>query len=965
MKINASGFIANTKTGTQTLQYRSRKNEKTSSDPFLLSLGHPKYSCMASEKRLKHADSIGKEPWHSFEEKEIYDELRSTNDGLDSSEAKKRLDFYGHNRLPEGKKVTIWHIIAHQLINPLIFILIAAAIASMAIGEGKDAIFIFLVIFINSALGTYQEYNAEKSASGLQNLIKIKARVRRDGSDQEIDSEKLVPGDVVYLESGLKVPADLRLIEASNLEIDESFLTGESVAAKKKIVILREDTEVPERKNMAYAGSTVLSGRGTGVVVTTAAHTQVGQIAENVTQRKSAKPPLILRMEKFTKQITIFIVALGIILAIVLRTQGMDLTAIFFFVVALAVSAIPEGLPVALTVALSIATKRMAKRNVIVRRLTSVESLGSCTVIASDKTGTLTVNQQTAKKIILSDGTSYSVAGEGYNGDGDVTNDGENNKDTDISDNENLTKLLKIGLLANEASLKKEDDNWEHYGDAMDVALLGMGYKAGMNPDNLKNDYTIVDKIPYESERKFSAAFCRNDDTVYIGIKGAIETVLNFCDKMAGTDDEVKIDRDFLMKQAEEMAAKGYRVLAFAGGEFKDFSKKEYYDNEDIPPLTWYGMVCFIDPLRPEAKDSVEKCKKAGIKVIMITGDHPSTAGTIAGELGIMDEGEKVVTGSMLTGAGSPDSPAYEKMVSSTTVFARVSPVQKLEIVEVLIRQGEFVAVTGDGVNDAPALKRANIGVAMGSGTDVAKEVGSMIVIDDNFSSIVSGVEEGRFAYDNVRKVIYLLISTGAAEVILFIASIIAGLPLPLLAVQLLWLNLVTNGIQDVALAFEGGEPGTMLKKPRKPSEKIFNPQMISQTIVSSSTMGFIVFGLWFWLNKYTGMDETHARDLILLLMVFMQNFHAFNSRSETVSAFRVPLKRNLILVFGVLLAQGIHILSMQIPFMQDILRIEPVTLNEWAYVLLLAIPMILIVEIYKFVTSKIRSKKNSKEKYE
>ena len=908
---------------------------------------------MTPHKNTRHADSIVKEPWHAFEKQDIFNELDSSADGLKASDVQKRLEFYGRNKLPEGKKVTIWQIIAHQIINPLIFILVAAAIASVAIGEGKDAIFIFLVILINSALGTYQEFNAEKSASGLQNLIKIKARVKRDGNDQEIDAEELVPGDIVLLESGLKVPADMRLIEASNLEIDESFLTGESVAAKKKTGILRKDIGVAERINMTFAGSTVLTGRGTGVVVTTAALTQVGQIAENVTQRKSAKPPLILRMEKFTKQITIFIVALSVILAIALRTQGMDMTAIFFFVVALAVSAIPEGLPVALTVALSIATKRMAKRNVIVRRLTSVESLGSCTVIASDKTGTLTVNQQTAKKILLSDGTSYSVSGEGYNGDGEVTNDTEKNKNLDLSGNSNLRTLLKIAMLANEGSLKKKDDGWEQYGDAMDVALLGLGYKAGINPDKLKSDYPIIDIIPYESERKFSASFCRRDDTVYIGVKGAVETVMDFCDKMAGRDDAVEIDRESIIKQAEEMASKGYRVLAFAGGEFNDFSKKEYYEDEDIPNLTWYGMVCFIDPLRPEAKESVEKCKKAGIKVIMITGDHQATAGTIAEELGIMNEGEAVVTGNMLTEAGSPDSPAYEKLVASTTVFARVSPVQKLEIVEVLIRAGEFVAVTGDGVNDAPAMRVANIGVAMGSGTDVAKEVGSMIVVDDNFASIVSGVEEGRFAYDNVRKVIYLLISTGAAEVILFIASIAAGLPLPLLAVQLLWLNLVTNGIQDVALAFEGGEPGTMLKKPRKPSEKIFNPKMINQTIVASSTMGFIVFGLWFWLNKYTTMDETHARDLILLLMVFMQNFHAFNSRSETVSAFKVPLRRNVILVFGVLLAQGIHILSMQIPFMQDILRIEPVTLNEWAYVLLLAIPMILIMEIYKFVSSR------------
>lgn len=900
---------------------------------------------------IKHQSTISKETWHSFENKDVFTKLHSNREGLNSAEAKKRIEFYGENKLPEGKKVTIWSIIVHQLINPLIFILIAAAIASIAIGEGKDSIFIFLVILINSALGTYQEYNAEKSASSLQKLLKITARIKRDGKEQDIESENLVPGDVVYLESGVKVPADIRFFEASNLEIDESFLTGESIAAKKQTKKLRADIGVAERTNMAFAGSTVISGRGIGVVVTTSILTQVGQIAQNVTEEKSAKPPLILRMDKFIKQITVFIIAFSVILAIALRMQGMDFSAIFFFIVALAVSAIPEGLPVALTVALSIATKRMSKRNVIVRRLTSVESLGSCTVIASDKTGTLTVNEQTAKKIILPDGTIYSVSGEGYNGEGKVSADNNPDKVIDLQHNPHLESLIRIAILANEGSLYKETNNWKHHGDAMDVALLGIVYKFGLNPEEIRKCYPITDKIPYESERKFSAAFCNKDGVIHIAAKGALETILEFCNNMIDGSSTKPIDKDAIIKQAGAMAEKGFRVLAFAKNEFKDFVKKEAYENQDIPLLVFYGLICFIDPLRPEAKDSVAKCKQAGIKVMMITGDHPATAGTIAQELGIMEQGLAVVTGQMLSESGPPDSPAYEILVASTTVFARVTPIQKLEIVDVLIRDGEFVAVTGDGVNDAPALKRANIGVAMGSGTDVAKEVSSMIVVDDNFSSIIAGVEEGRYAYDNVRKVIYFSISSGAAEVILFILSIIAGLPLPLLAVQLLWLNLVTNGIQDVALAFESGEPGTMLKKPRKPSETIFNPLMIKQTIVASAIMGFIVFALWYWLNNYTQMDVTHARDLILLLMVFMQNFHAFNSRSETVSAFKVPLKRNLFLLFGVLGAQGIHILSMQIPFMQDILRIEPITFTEWLYILALAIPIILSMEIFKFVS--------------
>jgi magnesium-transporting ATPase (P-type) len=656
-------------------------------------------------------------------------------------------------------------------------------------------------------------------------------------------------------------------------------------------------------------------------------------------------------MEKFIKQISIFIVLLSVLLAVVLRLQGMDYTAIFFFVVALAVSAIPEGLPVALTVALSIATKRMAKRNVIVRQLTAVESLGSCTIIASDKTGTLTVNEQTAKLIMLPNEEQYSIEGQGYNGEGKVID--TEGKSIELTLHTDIEKLIRIAVFANEASLNKEGEKWEFHGDAMDVALLGMSYKFGVQPTEWIKKEKPLAKIPYESERKFSGAFYMDRDAVVVGIKGAVETVLDFCTLMVVNGESRAIDKNKILANADRVAKDGYRVLAFAMGECKDFQKVEVYKNEDIPKLTFYGLIGFIDPLRPEAKKSIQQCKDAGIKVIMITGDHPETAVAISRELGLADENTKVVSGQMLTEAGSFESAAYSKLVDATSVFARVSPTQKMEIVDVLIRSGEFVAVTGDGVNDAPALKRANIGVAMGSGTDVAKEVGSMIVIDDNFASIVAGVEEGRFAFDNVRKVIYLLISTGVAEIILFLASIAAGLPLPLLAVQLLWLNLVTNGIQDVALAFEGGEPGAMQRKPRSTKEGIFNALMIKQTIVSGLSIGGIVFGLWFWLNNYTDMDEFYARNIILLLMVFMQNFHAFNCRSESASVFKVPLKRNIILVIGVIAAQGMHILSMQLPFMQNILRVEPVTPNEWAQILVLAMPTIAVMELFKLINKK------------
>jgi magnesium-transporting ATPase (P-type) len=902
-------------------------------------------------KEKEPARRLCEEKWHFLEDKHFYQELQSRIDGLDEQEAARRLKFYGLNTLPVKEPPTIWAILLHQVVNPLIFILLAAAVASVAIGEAVDAAFILIVIALNSGLGAYQEYQAEKSAASLQRLLKFKARVRRNNIERETPSEEVVPGDIVILESGNKAPADLRLVQAKNLSSDESFLTGESIAAVKQTDALPADTGVSDRKNMVFAGSTITSGRGIGIVVGTGRETQVGIIAETVTQSESGKPPLVVRMERFVRHVSVLVLMISAGLALLLWSQGYAASAIFFFVVALAVSAIPEGLPVALTVALSIAAKRMSARNVIVRKLTAVESLGSCTVIASDKTGTLTVNEQTARMIVLPDGHTFTLSGEGYNGEGEIfADDG-----AEMAENaqDRSKRLAESAILANEGALVKENGGWKHRGDAMDVAFLAMGYKLGVNPAKVKQQFKIVDEVSYESESQFSAAFYEKEGKRFVAAKGAIEKILDFCNRMMLDNGPADLDRKDIERQAEVMAKKGLRVLAVAGGESGASDNGETHGESAFSGLVFQGLVGFIDPLRPEAVESVKTCKAAGIQVIMITGDHPSTAGTIARELGLSNGDEPVVTGRELSGAGTPDSPAFAEQVSSTHVFARVSPTQKLEIVDVLIRRGEFVAVTGDGVNDAPALRRANIGVAMGSGTDVAKEVGSMIVTDDNFASIVAGVEEGRFAYDNVRKVIYLLISTGAAEVLMFIAAIFAGLPIPLLAVQLLWLNLVTNGIQDVALAFEGGEPGAMKRKPRRPDESIFDSKMTGQTLVSGLTIGVLAFGFWYWMIGVQGVEEASARNMLLLLMVLLQNVHVFNCRSESVSAFKVPLHRNYILIFGVLAAQGIHVLSMHLPFMQTILGTQSVIWTQWLVCLLLALGILLTMEIFKWVARR------------
>jgi magnesium-transporting ATPase (P-type) len=885
------------------------------------------------------AKKIVETPWHAMTTEQVMEVMEVTETGLSQEEAASRLKQFGANKLPEKKPVTLWQIILHQIANPLVFILFAAAAASLAIGEVTDSIFILFVVLLKTILGTYQEAKAEKSASALKQLMKLNASVLRDGKKIIIPSEELVPGDVVFEESGSKMPADVRIIESNNLTVDESFLTGESVPVSKTTAPLETEKQLADRKNIGFAGGTVMSGRAKGIVVATGMHTQVGAIAKVVSTTKSSSPPLVIRMEKFTRNISLIVVVLSFILAFLLYLQNYETSSIFFLVVALAVSAIPEGLPVALTVVLSIATKRMSKRNVIVRRLNAVESLGSCSVIASDKTGTLTVNEQTVRQVWLSSGENLHVTGEGYNGEGQLVSLNNPEEKTDLR----TSQLLRVALLANEGKLVQNETGWSHIGDSMDVALLALGYKSGLVPDDFRSQFELVEEIPYESENKYAGAIHQSGGQYAVSMKGALETVIAKCTGQLDAEGNIQpIRQEEIYAQLDEMAAQGLRVLAFAGKlDAADYT---------LENLVFYGLVGFIDPLRPEAIEAVKICKNAGIRVLMITGDHPVTAGAISKELGLTDRLTTVVSGKDLVGISKEE---FTKLVDSSNVFARVSPSQKLEIVENLIERGEFVAVTGDGVNDTPALRKANIGVAMGSGTDVAKEVGSMIVVDDNFSSIVAGVEEGRFAFDNVRKVIYLLISTGAAEVMLFVASIIAGLPLPLMAVQLLWLNLVTNGIQDVALAFEGGEPGAMKRKPRKTDERIFNKQMINQTVVSGVFIGMIVFGVWYWLIEVLTMPELEARNIALLLMVLMQNVHVFSCRSELTSAFRVPMHRNYILIFGVLAAQGIHILSMQLPFMQRVLGTQPISPIWWAELLGFALIPLVVMEIAKYFWRK------------
>ncbi len=873
--------------------------------------------------------------WYSKRIKEIFEELKTSELGLTTEEADKRIKQNGYNIIPKGKKDTLLKIFLSQFKNPIVFILAVSIILSYVIGELMDAFFIALVILMDLVFGTFQEWKAGKSSKELEKLIKVEAKVIRNNEVVVINSKDLTVGDIVLLKSGDKISADIRLFESDNLSVDESTLTGESIAASKHNKLIAEEVQLIDRDNMVYAGTHVVSGRAKGVVVATATDTEIGKIAKTVLFKKDTKSPLIIRMEKFTKQMGIVITILALIITIILYFRGYAPREIFFLVVALSVSAIPEGLPVVLTLALSIASNKMAKKNVIVKKLKAVESLGSCTVIASDKTGTLTLNQQTAKKIILPNQDIIDVEGIGYNGIGKIKYTSENK--------DQVREITLMGVLNNEAGLTYGNKSWASYGDSIDVAFLALGTKG--NVIDTSDEIEVIKKIPYESVNKYSAAFYRYGG-VFCTAKGSIEKILTLTNKMLVNGEIVNINKKLLLEQNEILANEGYRVIALCKKELK---YKDKYDEMDLENSVFLGIVAFIDPIREEAIDSIKKAKNSGIKVVMITGDHPLTSFAIAKELNLVQDLSEVTSGEELERLLiQDDKNNFDNFIKNIKVFSRVSPMQKLEIVESFKRQNEFVAVTGDGVNDAPALKAANIGIAMGSGTDVAKNTSTMIITDDNFSTIISGIEEGRIAYNNIRKVIYYLISNGVAEILFFILSIIFNLPVPLMAIQLLWLNLVTDGIQDIGLSFEKGHGNVMNRKPRKTNERIFNKLLIQETLISGISIGLIVYVIWFILIKTTTIDIHLARSYILVLMVFMQNIHVFNCRSEETSAFKVKLKDNKFIIAAILLTLLLQTYAIHNEFISNMLNIQVMPYIDILLMFILAIPILLIMELFK-----------------
>lgn len=862
---------------------------------------------------------------------------RGKQQGLSASQAAERLLEYGLNVLPERKPPGLLRIFVCQFNSSFVYILFVAAVVSWVLGQIINSFFIFVVLLINAVIGTVQEFSAERAASALRKMVPYRTTVVRDGRAVVVNTADIVPGDFVLLVSGDRVPADIRLSAVQDLLVDESMLTGESMATVKDVSVKTpDDAPLGDRSDVCFAGTVIMSGRGEGEVLATGAATEIGRIAADVGMEDDIKPPLMVRIEKFTLRITYGILILIAVIFLITVIRGDDLATVFFLGVALAVSAIPEGLPAAITVALAVGMRRMAHRHVIIRRLLAVEALGSCTCIASDKTGTLTVNEMTVRQLVFPGGEVYEVSGEGLDLHGLIT------PAASAADTARLKLLCHAGVLANEATLDKGADGLEGHGDEVDVGFLVLAGKLGFGYEAVRSRCQVLGRIPYESVNAFSASVNRYEGGYEIFVKGSVERLLTMCSCARGVDEGTDAA---IRKQASRLAKSGYRVLGLA---HRSVAIVPADPGDFLNDFEFIGMVGIIDPLRPEALAAVQDCDSASIKVAMVTGDHPETALAIARQLGIADESMHPVTGLQIRQAMKSGPAVMQDLVNSTRVFARIEPHQKKQIVEQFIEANEFVAVTGDGVNDAPALSHAHVGIAMGRrGTDVARESADIILADDHFASIVEGIKQGRIVYSNIRKVIFLLISTGAAEIMLVMLSLLFGSPLPLFPIQLLWLNLVTNGIQHIALVMEPEEGHELRQPPRAPDEPVFNRLMNERVLVNAIFMGSLAFAV-FQRQMDMGAAEADARNMTLLLMVLFENVHVLNSRSETLSVFRQGLFGNRLLIFAILGAQAIHIGAMYMPGLRSVLQIAPVTLLQWSQLLMVALTLIVVDELHK-----------------
>lgn len=878
--------------------------------------------------------------WHAFDILTVESRLDARASGLTSDEVQKRLVRFGPNEVESDTAPSALVMLLNQVRSPLVIILAVAGVVTTALAEYSDAIVIGAVVILNTVVGYIQERQAEHSVQSLLHLVSPRARVIRAQEDHEIASRELVPGDVVLLESGARIPADLRLVTTSSLQVDESALTGESIPVAKSTALLPEATVLADRTNLAYAGTTVTSGRGRGYVIGTGRQTELGVIARDVHMIKETATLLQLRMERLARVIGVVVIVCAVAAFAIGITTGRSLSEMFLVSVALAVSAVPEGLPIAFTITMAVGVRRMARRRAIVRRLPSVETLGSTTVIGSDKTGTLTENVMTVRQIWTADGvTTLSGIWDGQRADGidEVQPDALNH-------NAPLSLTLLAGMLTNEAKIATAEDGLHMQGDPTESALLIVASRFGLDPDEEREAYRTISELPFEPERQFSASVRERDGKHVIFVKGAPERVLAMSNALLTGQDSTPLDSELVHQAAHDMAVQGlrvlamaYRVLSPAAGELHELGAPQ--------SLTLLGLQGMADPPRAGARGAIAACRDAGIRVVMITGDHAATARAVGRELGIGDNESVVMTGPDVEAL---DDDALRDQAGATDLYARVTPEQKLRIVRALQAEGNVVAVTGDGVNDAPALKAADIGIAMGKrGTDVAKESADIVLADDNFVSIAAAVEEGRVTFDNIRKVVAFLFGTNAAEVLTIVVALALNWPLPLIAAQILWLNLVTDSLQVMALAFEPGEPDVMMHSPRGRNAGILSRVLWERVAMTSIVMTVGTLALFRWELSRTG-SEGRAQAAALTVLVLFQMFQALSARSPTRSVFRMHPFSNLLLLLAIAVSIVVHLVALNLSVTQNLLRIEPLEPAVWLRIVLIASTVLIAAEVHK-----------------
>lgn len=886
--------------------------------------------------------------WHNETNEEVVKKLETNlENGLSSEKAREHLKKFGYNELEEQKKRSFILKLKDQFADFLVLILLIAAIISYAIGEKPDAVVILIIVLLNAFLSIYQEGKAEKGLEALKQIASPTAKVLRNGTLETINSNLIVPGDIVMLEAGDIIPADLKLFDTSNLKIDESSLTGESVPVEKDNKAIDDlEASLGDRHNMAYMSTIVTYGRGTGIVVETGHNTEIGKIATQIQAFDTELTPLQKKLNDLGKTLGSITIIVCIVVFLLGIFQGREKLNMFMVAISLAVAAIPEGLPAIVTIVLALGMNRMVERNAIVKKLLAVETLGSTTVICSDKTGTLTQNEMTVTKAFAGDSV-FDITGKGYEPNGKFLSD---NKEINIKEYPELTTLLDIAILANDATLTKDSELFGIIGDPTEGALVTLSGKANITKDEINKKFPRIAEIPFDSDRKMMTTFHDKyrDNKKMAFTKGAPDILLDRCSHISlnGRIVELTDDiKDNILKVNSQFSREALRVLAFAYKEYD--AVPEVLDSEIIERnLVFVGLTGMIDPARSEAKEAIKKCKNAGITTVMITGDYKETAFAIAKELGIAENESEVIMGKEL------ENMTQEELVEKanhTHVYARVSPEHKVRIVSALKENGHVVAMTGDGVNDAPALKKADIGISMGiTGTDVAKNTAEMILTDDNFASIVSAVEEGRIIFDNIIKFVVFLLSCNIGEILIVTLSILFNLEVPLIPIQLLWLNLVTDSFPALALGIESGDPDIMSRRPRNPNAKFLNKELYRNIIIQSIAIAISSLAAYIISLRIYDGNLTIARAMTFTTLIVAELLRAYSSRSQKYSIFELGVFSNKALVYGTSFSFILLLIVMYVPFLQPIFDTVGLNLKQWGLVLILSLIPLLIGEVHK-----------------